>query len=286
MIKGKWKFAVAALAATALAAPSIADAQTVVHPAAGKVKSTFVPIDNSTATIVLPRASAGKCFTEVKASDKEGDAGLVSKVAGNCKYTCGAGNNDKGTCGDKEGKGPGPLEFTMQGRWHVLGALDITVGTRMLMIKGKPVYKASGKNKYSANDQPAIAVLFGTALGIGRSSIHDIGPDPDNPTTGCGAEQPAFDMSGCFGPEAAVSGIVVGNNGGVDLPCVVDADCNASDVVICNGGACEIQTCSVPGDCNSGYCNASSGQCCNPATSSDPANCNSPSGAFLDPIVF
>lgn len=285
MIKGKWNYALAAIAALGMAMPSAALAGI-----PGKYQVTFVPQSPVLTALIdlqMPADRAGKLKIKQNGSDKDGDGGFVMQIAGNGKLTCASNPDSKGLCGPKEN----PTEAVSLSTWTVLGAVEITNAARLWVKGGKVVFQASGKNKGNANGNTAASTIYDSSVQAGYASINDLGSDPDNAATGCDAG-PTIDKTTCANQFASVvAGFMFGHDD--SLGCLVDADCNADiPTLICDGGACAVQSCTVPSDCNSNACNmgsgTSGGSCCDLATSTDP-DCTadpSPSGAFLDSVNF
>ncbi|MFP6665266.1 MAG: hypothetical protein VCC00_13810 [Deltaproteobacteria bacterium] len=285
MIKGKWNYALAAIAALGMAMPSAALAGI-----PGKYQVTFVPQSpalNALIDIQMPADRAGKLKLKQNGSDKDGTGGFVMQIAGNGKLICASNPDSKGLCGPKDNM----TEAISQTTWTVLGAVEITNAARLWVKGGKIVFQATGKNKGDANGNAAASTIYDTSVQTGYASINDMGSDPDNEVTGCDAG-PTADKTTCANSFASVvAGFMFGHDD--SLGCSVDEDCNADvSTLVCVAGACAVQTCTVPSDCNSGACNMGSGPsggtCCDIVTSTDPdcTAASSPSGAFLDSVNF
>jgi hypothetical protein len=276
MFKGKWKIAIAALAALALAAPAMAGGPP------GKYQVTYVQALGSSAGIsdlVMPGDRVAKLKLKAGGSNKDGEGGFVTQIAGNAKLTCASNNNSKGLCGPKDNPQPAIALST----WVVLGVVEITNASRLLVTGGKIVFEATGKNKSTAAGNIAASTIYNTPVLVGYNTINDMGSDPDNPTTGCEAG-PTVDKPTCASATASMG---TGITFGTDLTngCDVDADCAIITLICAPTGFCAVQTCTADGDCNSGTCNNETSNCCDPASSEgcpDP----SPSGAFLDANVL
>lgn len=278
MHKGKWKIAIAALAAVALATPAMAGVP-------GKYQSTYVLGLGSTSgagDLQMPADRAGKLKIKQSGSDKDGEGGYVIQIAGNAKFTC-ASNNDpkKGVCGPKGS----PTEAVAMNTWTVLGAVEITNTSRINIEGGKVTFQATGKNKLNAAGNVAASTIYETPVAVGYASINDLGSDPDDPLTGCEAG-PVADKTTCAGLAASVAGFRYGLD--ATNRCTTDEDCRSEGVITleCGGnGWCAVQTCTEDSDCFSDHCNTETGNCCDPNSAvgcPDP----SPSGAFLDEVRF
>lgn len=273
----KWKIAAMMVAAAAMVSPGAAFAQQD-DVGAGKIQDTMVGVyygDTQVTTIRVPPDRNAKAKVQIQAKDSFSlNGGIKGKMGGNLKLQCpdSATNDLSKGCGTNGAEPAGAL-WTFQ----VLGAITVNSSVAAEVVKGKFIFKDSGKNSFDASGQAGSAVLSGTSIKHTGYSLHDPGTDQSNPTTGCGADPLATDQSACVGAAFAVGGLVWGDS---DVPCSSDGDCSTITLV-CNSGECEIQTCSVPGDCNSGYCDSASGNCCDPATSTT-GTCASPSGAFVD----
>lgn len=284
MKNSSWRISLACLAAFGMAAPSIADAQQS-DPAAGKIQLTFVRSNTGGGDITFPADRNGKLKIKGGPSTKDGEGGAVFQIAGNAKLTC-PPNDEKGVCGPKGS----PVQAVSVSNWNVLGTIPVEVIQRINIEKGKIVFDSTGKNKANASTNASASVLYGTSISWGHSTLNNLGPDPDNPATGCEANPVIIGKTDCIGTEIAVAGFVWGTD--ASPSCTTTADCTAggSDTLICNAGNCEIQTCTDYSDCNSGSCNTTTGNCCDPATATDPSQCDgpppSPSGAFLDNAQF
>ena len=287
-----WKLATVAAAAVALVVPSMAAAQQSDPDGKGdgQIQITIVPEYWSTATqetvLQIPQDRAGKAKVKLKPGKGE-EGGLAGQLAGNLKVSCpGTANQDpkKGVCGLKGS----PVEAYTSWQFEVLGSLGVHSVTKIWVEGGKIAFPDfGGKNKFNAAQQASASVIQGTSVGSGIFGLHEVGPAPTDPVTGCDSSPVLTDKSGCLGDRWGVAGIVWGP---VAIPCANTAECTAggTDTLICQGNECVVQEC--PGGdaslCNTGYCNVVSDQCCDPGTSTEPANCQSPSGAFLDPIAF
>lgn len=273
----KWKIAAMMVAAAAMVSPGAAFAQQD-DPGAGKIQDTLVGVyyaATQTTTIRVPPDRNAKAKVQIQSKDSFSlNGGIKGKVGGNLKLQCpdSATNDLSKGCGTNGAEPAGAL-WTFQ----VFGAINVNSAVAAEVVKGKFIFKQSGKNSFDASAQAGAAVLSGTSMKHTGYSLHDAGTDQSNPTTGCGADPLAADQSACVGAAFAVGGIVWGDS---DVPCSSDGDCSTITLV-CVAGECEIQTCSVPGDCNSGYCDSSTGNCCDPNTS-ESGTCASPSGAFVD----
>jgi hypothetical protein len=288
MFKGKWKIAIAALAALALAAPAMAGP-------AGKYQSTYVQgfaSSSGTGDLQLPASRNGKLKIKQAGRDKDGEGGFRTQILGNAKLTCASNPDSKGLCGPKGS----PTEVVALSVWQVLGFQEITNATRLLVTGGKIVFKDTGRNSFTAAGNVAASTIYNTPVLVQGNTIHDLGSDPDHPTTGCEAG-PTIDKTTCAAQFASLgAGIMFG----IDLTnlCDVDADCGITTLECPTpGGFCAVQTCPTPSPrddaasdaaCNSGECNLETGNCCDPAGS---AGCPdrlppSPSGAFLDANVL
>ena len=271
------------MAAAGFAAPSLASAA----DAAGKVQSTFVRSAIPSGDIQFPEDRNGKLKVKAGPSTKDGEGGYVTQIAGNAKLTC-PPNDEKGVCGPKGS----PVTAVAVQNWKVLGAIPVEVTQRILVEKGKIVFESTGKNKANASTNASASVLYGTSVSFGYATLNNLGPDPDNPVTGCDGTPTVIGKTDCIGGEIAVAGFVWGTDN--NPSCSTDAECTAggSPTLICNLGTgdCEIQTCTDYSDCNSGSCNTTTNNCCDLATAVDPSQCDappgSPSGAFLDNVQF
>jgi hypothetical protein len=281
MKNSSWKISLACLAAAGFAAPSVASAA----DPAGKVQSTFVRSALPSGAIEFPDDRNGKLKVKAGPSTKDGEGGYVTQIAGNAKLTC-PPNDEKGVCGPKGS----PVTAVAVQNWNVLGVIPVEVTQRILVEKCKIVFQSTGKNKANASTNASASVLYGTSVSFGFATLNNLGPDPDNPVSGCDGSPTLIGKTDCIGGEIAVAGFVWGIDS--NPSCSTDAECVAggSDTLICVGGNCEIQTCTDYTDCNSGSCNTTTGNCCDPATAVDPAQCDgpppSPSGAFLDNAQF
>lgn len=279
---GYMKFALAAVAALGLMMPQAANAGT-----AGKYQVTFVPQDaglDGLIDIKMPVDRAGKLKVKQAGSDKDGLGGFTTQISGNGKLTC-TNADSKGLCGPKPDGQPAVALAT----WTVFGAIEIVNASLLTITGGKIVYDATGKNKTSATGNIAASAIYNLPVMAGTFTISDLGSDPTNVSTGCDAGPTADKTTCAAGFPSLVAGFMFGYD--ATLSCTDDASCGIITLICGANSFCGIQQCSIPTDCNSGACNMgagpSGGSCCDPGTSTDP-DCDpgSPSGAFLDAVVF